>query len=83
MSQLYMNSQPFQMGKKTNLNWSEEKERLSGIAGNEQEGQHRHHYRLIPDGFSSVVDIEGNESDTQSHRFSQGRKTHCIKQCSL
>ena len=38
-------------------------------AGNKQEGQIGHHYRLIPDGFSSVLDIEGNESVTASHRF--------------
>ena len=46
---------------------------MFGAAGNKQEGQLRHHYRLIPDGFSSVVDIEGNESLTPSHRFTQGR----------
>ena len=43
-------------------------------AGSQQEGQQRHHYGFIPDGFSSLfVDIEGDESVTPSHRFLQGR----------
>ena len=60
-------------------NRSKETGKIAGTAGNKQEGQQRHHYRLIPDGFSSVADIEGNESVTPSHRFFQGRKTWCIK----
>ena len=54
---------------------------MFGAAGNRQEGQLRHHYRLIPDGFSSVVDIEGNESLTPSHRFAQGRVGSALNEC--
>ena len=54
---------------------------MCGAAGNRQEGQLRHHYRLIPDGFSSVVDIEGNESVTCSHRFTQGRVVSALNEC--
>ena len=50
-----------------------------GAAGNKQEGQQRHHYRLIPDGFSSVADIEGNESVTPSHRSFSSTKNMIYK----